>query len=106
MTSNEYQELARKTLTPECDNLNYLVLGLASEAGEVAGKQKKLIRGDYTSEFQFEQAILPELGDCLWYISNIADRFGVSLEYLMRQNIQKLQARQQNGTIKGNGDER
>jgi len=106
MTPNEYQELAKQTLTPECTSLNYLVLGLASEAGEIAGKQKKWLRGDYDLESKFEQAILPELGDCLWYISMIAESLGISLEYIMRQNIQKLQARKAMNTIKGDGDNR
>ncbi len=106
MTPNEYQELTKQTQTPECTSLTYLTLGLCSEAGEVAGKHKKLIRGDYDNEFNFEHDMIMELGDCLWYISRIADNFGVTLEYIMELNIQKLKARQQNNTIKGSGDER
>lgn len=106
MTTEEYQIACKETQTPECEGLNYLTLGLASEAGEVAGKTKKNIRGDYKSWSKFENDMLYELGDCMWYISNIADYFGFTLENVMEYNVKKLKARQQNGTIKGSGDDR
>ena len=105
MTPNEYQELCKKTLTSESDNLNYLVLGLASEAGEVAGKLKKVIRGDVPYSEQ-TIPIAKEVGDCLWYCAMICENLGLKMEEVMRNNIQKLQARQHNNTIKGDGDER
>ena len=37
MELNEYQDRAAETLLPTSDNLNYLALGLASEAGEFGG---------------------------------------------------------------------
>jgi len=105
MTPNEYQELAEKTLTPECDTLSYLGLGLAGESGEVAEVVKKYIRGDFDWDI-LNLRLMGELGDVIWYLSNIARKAGINLEDCMRYNIQKLQARQANNTIKGDGDER
>ena len=105
MTPNEYQELAKQTLTPECDTIDYLALGLAGESGEVAEVVKKHIRGDFDWDV-LNLRLMGELGDVLWYVSNIAGKAGINLEDCMRYNIQKLQARQANNTIKGDGDNR
>lgn len=89
-------------------NLSYTALGLASEAGEVSSLVKKLMRdegGNFRSvPFQNKMAI--ELGDCMWYISEIATILGFDLEQIMIENIEKLRARQVDGTLQGSGDER
>lgn len=105
MTPNEYQDLCKETITEESNNMNYLALGLASESGEVAGKQKKVIRGDYELE-DIQHLLIAELGDCLWYIAMIARYLGVRLEDVMLANIEKLKQRALNDKIKGDGDER
>ena len=47
MQASEYQEKTKLfAVYPELQSLEYLGLGLASEAGEVAGKIKKWLRGD------------------------------------------------------------
>ena len=51
----------------------YLVLGLTSEAGEVAGKAKKLIRDGTESD------LASEIGDVLWYCAMLATELNVSL---------------------------
>lgn len=51
-------------------------------------------------------AISKECGDCLWQISAIATGFGLSLETIAKQNIDKLKDRQQRNTLDGNGDNR
>ena len=62
ITADEYQEKARETaIYPEKDALPYLSLGLVSEAGEVAGKVKKLIRDGTQSD------VASEIGDVLPY---------------------------------------
>ena len=51
MNFNEYQKLARSTAVyPVQDKIVYPALGLCGEAGEVADKIKKTIRGDSTLE--------------------------------------------------------
>ena len=58
-----YQHQAWSTCLPSCQNYDYLSLGLFSEVGEVAGKVKKYIRGDYTDRGQLALDIRSEIGD-------------------------------------------
>lgn len=86
-------------------NLLYPTVGLADEAGEVAGKVKKLLR-DGTSYEATKEALISELGDVLWYISQLATVLGVSLEEVAQTNLNKLTSRQQRNVLHGNGDHR
>ena len=87
--------------------MEYLALGLTSEAGEVAGKVKKVIR-DYSGviDDNARHAIAQELGDVLWYVAQIASLLNVELADIAAMNIKKLLDRQKNDTIQGNGDDR
>lgn len=99
-----YQSLAKTfAVYPPEKAQAYTILGLASEAGEVAGKAKKILRGDGTVT---KDDIAAELGDVLWYVAMTADAFGLSLKDIGGRNIRKLNERERRGTIKGNGDER
>lgn len=80
----------------------YLVLGLASEAGEVAGKLKKIVRGDEVTP----EAFVSELSDVLWYLARICSHAGITLEDLAEFNYAKLTKRQETDTIQGDGDTR
>jgi NTP pyrophosphatase (non-canonical NTP hydrolase) len=82
--------------------LYYLAMGLTSEAGEVAGKIKKLIRDDVYDQ----GAIAYELGDVFWYLVRLCDAIGYKPSEVMEMNINKLLKRKEKDTIKGNGDER
>lgn len=54
-------------------NFIYPTLGLASEAGEVAGKVKKIMRDDGMSiSPEKREQIKDELGDVLWYVAQVA----------------------------------
>ncbi len=72
-----------------------LALGLAAEAGEVAGLQNKLMRG---RNYSFAEA-KEELGDVLWYVTRIADEYGMTLQQLASENRAKLEARKRAGTL-------
>lgn len=85
----------------------YPVLGLAGEAGEAADKVKKLFRdNDGVVDAEFEQAITKELGDVLWYLSQLAADLGLSLGNIAKANVTKLADRQRRGVIGGDGDDR
>src|SRR5690606_17765696 len=81
MDLNAYQEAARRTaIYDERYRVIYPALGLASEAGEVAGKIKKVLRdqgGDFARAPT--EAIKDELGDVLWYVAVLAADLGLSL---------------------------
>lgn len=99
----EYQVEAYRTALPTAKNSTYMALKLASEAGEVAGKVGKMLRGDGQLT---DSDIAKELGDVLWYVAGMATVFGLSLEQIAADNITKLQSRQERGVIKGSGDNR
>lgn len=113
MDFREYQEAARKTaIYPNVgDNLPYLALGIADEAGEVAGKVKKLIRDQNfasiteLSDVQKEE-IVKEVGDVLWYAAQIATEMNANFEEVAEKNIEKLYSRLERDTLKGSGDDR
>ena len=90
------------------------MLGLVSEAGEVADKVKKIIRDDEIdivdplvdlTEDQ-RKAIALELSDCLWYITAAAADVGYDLDEIASMNMAKLSSRQRRGRLKGSGDYR
>ncbi len=109
MNLNEYQYQARKTaLYPNVgNNPIYPTLGLAGEAGEVADKVKKVIR-DADGEFDesAKESIILELGDVLWYVSQLSSELGFELEDVGRLNLEKLASRSSRGRISGEGDNR
>lgn len=88
---------------PEEHKVTYPALGLCGEAGEIAEKVKKSLRGDKPLDnFQ----LVLELGDVLWYITALAEDLGYSLEDVLVANIEKLSSRKERGMIKGDGDNR
>jgi NTP pyrophosphatase (non-canonical NTP hydrolase) len=102
---NEYQKLTGSTaIYPREKALEYLTLGLVGEAGEIANKAKKIIR-DGTGEEALKE-IQAELGDVLWYISELCSLTDIRLSTVMENNIRKLQSRKERGTLKGSGDTR
>jgi len=109
MDFKTYQKKAR--LTAQYPNLGsnniYPTLGLVGEAGEVAEKVKKVIR-DKNGIFDEESknGIKKELGDVLWYLSNLCDEFNFSFEEVAIQNLEKLKKRASKGMISGSGDNR
>ena len=108
MQLDAYQQAARKTaIYDERHKVVYPALGLASEAGEVAGKVKKALR-DHGGAFDPEQvaALKDELGDVLWYVAVLAADLGLSLDAIAENNVAKLASRQQRGTLGGEGDRR
>ncbi len=98
-----YQDFTDSTaIYPPEKGLEYTALGLASEAGEFAGKVKKMIRdGNYDTE-----AMIAELGDVLWYVARAAAELDVHLSDVAKDNVEKLKSRQDRGKLKGSGDNR
>lgn len=85
----------------------YCALGLAEEAGETAGKIKKMIRDhDGVMNDDMRHRITREMGDVLWYLAALATELGVSLSEVARINIEKTQDRKDRGTLRGSGDDR
>jgi NTP pyrophosphatase (non-canonical NTP hydrolase) len=104
----DYQRFSRRTAEyPREAWLAYPALGLAGEAGEVAEHAKKAIRddgGEVTEERRAQISL--ELGDVLWYVSQIASELGLQLDVIARENLEKLFSRQDRGVLSGSGDYR
>ncbi len=111
MEFNEYQQLAARTAMYNRDDreyvLMYLCLGLAGESGEVIEKIKKIIRNDKGAVSEEKRMDLKkEMGDVLWYLSELARTLELSFSDVAAANIQKLADRQERGVIKSEGDSR
>ena len=109
MDFKTYQKKARETAQyPDLGSNNiYPTLGLVGEAGEVAEKVKKVIR-DKNGIFDHESKIglKKELGDVLWYLSNLCTELEFNLDDVALLNLKKLRLRAAEGKIKGSGDDR
>lgn len=109
MTFDEYQKQSRFSVDYPSFGASFVYpgLGLAGEAGEVAEKLKKIIRDDKGVLTDASRAaVSKELGDVLWYVAQVATELDISLEDVVTQNMEKLKARVERGTIHGSGDER
>lgn len=100
---DEFQEECLKTaIYPKDKAIEYTALGLASEAGEFAGKVKKFIRDGAFDD----KAAADELGDVLWYVATAADALGYDLSEIAENVLAKLRSRKDRGVIQGSGDNR
>lgn len=132
LTMNAYQRMAKQTQAyPEKVAIIYCLLEIANEAGELAGKYKKWLRGDeqmpYTTRHTFidgsesitelppperrvpqnlRAAMADEMGDILWPLAQLAGHLGYSFNDIAAHNLMKLHSRSERGTIKGDGDAR
>lgn len=109
MDFQEYQKRAEETAEYPIIGARFVypALGLANEAGEVAGKIKKIFRDDggvVTPERL--DSIKKELGDVLWYLAATSSSLGLSLEEVAELNLSRLQSRKERGVIHGDGDNR
>ena len=88
-------------------DLIYPLLGLSGETGEVIEKVKKIIRNKngVVSEEDRED-IKKELGDVLWYLTQIASDLDIDLESVAKTNIKKICSRKERGLVLGEGDDR
>lgn len=116
MTLNEYQERAMETMMPSCENMEYALLNLVGEVGELCGKIAKHIRkqecgfdedGVYLNINEEQNTLLrKELGDVMWQTAAVAHVMDWCLDEVAKENLEKLASRKQRGVIDGNGDKR
>ena len=97
MTINEYQQLAMTTLNKDLDKKDVLingVMGLCGESGEAIDLVKKWLAQGHELD---EDKLISEIGDVAWYIAEIATALGVTLEDVLKGNIDKLKRRYPDG---------
>lgn len=92
---DEYQKIAMSTLYPFKDKarqLEYAVLALCGETGELANTLKKIM---YYKDTSLTGAnIIDELSDVLWYIACVADALNIKLSEVATFNANKVLAKQ------------
>lgn len=110
MDINSYQRDARTTaIYPgkgELTGLLYVALGLG-EVGELQGKVKKILRDDAGKlSNEKREELIAELGDVLWYVSQMASELDIALSAVAFRNLSKLRDRAERGKLQGSGDHR
>ena len=120
MELNDYQRRAMETCLPTSDNVLYMLLEIAEECGELAGKFAKAVR---KGKIRFDRNVLvslmsfdefevwknevgKEIGDILWGLAGISKECGFPLDSIGQMNVDKLASRKERGVIDGAGDNR
>jgi len=88
----EYQKLCKKTAKIFSDEDKEILtwgLGIAGEAGDVAGCIKKTVSHGNNQK----EGIKENIGDTLWYLAMICNFYGWNLDDILEENIKKLEAR-------------
>jgi NTP pyrophosphatase (non-canonical NTP hydrolase) len=97
----EYQKLCKKSAKKFEDKDKEILtwgLGIAGEAGDVAGCIKKTISHGNDQKL----GIRENLGDTIWYIAMIFNFFNWNLDEVLGENIDKLKKRYPKGFTKEN----
>ena len=97
MRINEYQEIAMTTLNPELSKKDALinsVMGLCGEAGEAIDIVKKWMAQGHELD---KAHLAKELGAIAWYLAEAATALDLSLEDVLKANIDKLKKRYPEG---------
>lgn len=110
MELDEYQNRAGETaIFPDeiPDHVDagviYCTMGMVGEAGECSEKVKKAIREDDPSYLDDMEA---EVGDVVWYISQLCAELDITLDDVAMANLEKLHDRQTRNRLTGEGDNR
>jgi len=121
---NDYQDETPKTAAPYHEAVTVIMSGdnvivedflavaycagkLNGEAGEVAEEVFKALRDD-GGKFTEERlrTLRKELGDVLWYVSQLHNELGLRMERTMELNLIKLQSRKERDQLRGSGSDR
>ena len=96
MDFDKYQRMAARTQNnhlTRMEAVNHAVLGINSEAGELAGLFQKGYQGH---EVRIED-VIKETGDILWFIAELCDMYGIKMQTVAEENIAKLMKRYPEG---------
>lgn len=91
-----------RTDFPASDNPDFAMLFAALR---LAGRVKKVLRGDTFDEKKMDQVKL-ELGRILHCVNVLAQHFDFTMEEICQMNLDKLFDRKERGVLKGDGDNR
>lgn len=91
MKFSEYTRLAKRTCTDlgEMD-IYHFVLGITSEAGELASALKKHLA--YGKDLDITN-VAEEIGDLMWFVSQLCRILNLDFDEILEANLDKLKAR-------------
>lgn len=96
MNGKEYQIAAMRTASAKDNDKLILngVMGLNGESGECIDIVKKhMFQGHELNK----KKLVDELGDVLWYVAITCEGLGVSMDDVMKHNVEKLMKRYPDG---------
>jgi len=100
MTLAEVQKEVERQLIRDYEGRTFkevglmLHLGLAEEAGEVAGLMKRVLRNFPKDQVRAtKENFIDEMGDVLWYLTACCFAHGTNLDEVWEHNIKKLKER-------------
>jgi NTP pyrophosphatase (non-canonical NTP hydrolase) len=94
MEFDEYQKAAKRTLYGNEQVLTNCALGLAGETGQVVDLVKNYtFRGKNLDR----QELIHEMGDVLWYLSQVAEWANIPFDEVAQSNIKELNKRYPHG---------
>ena len=94
MEFNDYQKAARSSRYGNEQVLTNCALGLAGEAGQVVDLVKNYTFKGHPLD---KDQLTHELGDVLWYLSQIAEWADIPFDQVAKDNIETLNRRYPNG---------
>lgn len=97
MEIKEFQNKSRRTAQftgSEHEKVCNMCMGIAGESGEIIDYLKKV--GFHGHSFD-KQKLINEIGDLMWYITNLATYFNIDMAEVLTANIEKLKIRYPNG---------
>ena len=97
MTGKEYQDLAMRTSNRALEQRQHLmngVMGLNGEAGEVIDIVKKF---EFQGHDLNKEKLIDECSDVCWYLAEIAESIGTTVDQFFYHNIEKLRKRYPEG---------
>lgn len=87
----DYQEKAMRTLNQDGKDfeqmVSHMLMGIQGESGEVADLFKKYFHQEHDLSIE---KVTEELGDVMFYIANLCNVMGISLQEVCERNIVKL----------------
>ncbi len=97
MEIKEYQEYALRTMNKELTKEEMLLnglIGLCGESGEAIDILKKHLFHKHELD---RDHLIEELGDIAWYLSEASSALDITLEEVLKRNIEKLSKRYEGG---------
>lgn len=92
VTMTEYQEFTRQTDQNKKTGYSGFILpflGIYGEVGSLLSELKKKQR-DADSYVGYADSVMEELGDVLWYFTNIADRAGLTVDIIAQRMSREI----------------